>query len=105
MGAGGLTDAVIVGALARHGGNVSHAAGELDIPRTTLRWRAARIPAAVAILAARPHRTKPRRHTDAEILAAIEAHGTQAAAAHALGYVHQSVSQRVCAMRAAGGAP
>ncbi len=96
------SDKAIVAALRQHRGNVTRAAAELGIASSTLRWRAARIAEAGTIIADRKHTRRPRRHSDAEILAAIDAHGSQSAAARALGYRPQSVSARVQMIRAGG---
>ena len=96
------SDKALVAALRRHRGNTTRAAAELGIARSTLRVRAARIAEAVSIIADREYDSRPRRYTDAEILAAIEKHGSQAAAARALGYTKQAVSFRVQLIRAGG---
>ena len=96
------SDKAIVAALRRHRGNATRAASELGIAPSTMRARAARIAEAVSIIADREYDSRPRRHTDAEILAAIEEHGSQAAAARALGYTKQAVSFRVQLIRAGG---
>lgn len=96
------SDKAIVAALRRHRGNASRAAAWLGIASSTLRWRAARIAEAASIIADRKHTRRPRRHSDAEILAAIEEHGSQSAAARALGYTQQAVSFRVQMIRAGG---
>lgn len=96
------SDKDIVDALRRHRGNGTRAADDLGISRRTLRRRAARIAEAAVLVADQPHIRKPRRHSDAEILAAIEEHGSQGAAARALGYTKQAVSFRVQLIRAGG---
>lgn len=98
------SDKALVAALRRHRGNAMRAAAELGIASSSLRWRAARIAEAATIIADRRHTRRPRRHTDAEILAAIEEHGSQSAAARALGYAPQAVNARVQLIRAGGGA-
>lgn len=96
------SDKAIVAALRRHRGNAMRAAAELGIASSTLRWRAAKITEASVLIADREYDSRPRRYTDAEILAAIEEHGSQYAAARALGYTRQAVSFRVQLIRAEG---